>query len=228
MLLPIASLLVPTPPQWLNYQWTIMCNCFLPDPLPRDVWVCENSGKSVWLMSKDREAVGKKCLKPEGPCSPQSPTEVPGRCRWLSRGLWDAVCRKFSLVLFGNKAFALTLIPAYKIGTEDMLVQMGQVIFPPPNGSGQRDNVPWSCHKKFYLFQLFTNSEANSLWFCQEVKLADFTEICEPVADDKKCWSHGEKSLTSKTWIEPATCKVRRVQEGTELCQTFCKSLSPV
>lgn len=67
---------------------------------------------------------------------------MPGRCRWLTGGLRDAVCRKFSLVLFGNQAFALTLGPAYKIGTGDVLVQMGQAIFPPLNNLAQRDNVP--------------------------------------------------------------------------------------
>lgn len=31
--------------------------------------------------------------------------------------------------------------------------------------------------QEFYLFQQFTNSEANFLLLCQEAKLADFTEI---------------------------------------------------
>lgn len=31
--------------------------------------------------------------------------------------------------------------------------------------------------QKFYLFQLFKNSEANFLLRCQEAKVADFTKI---------------------------------------------------
>lgn len=133
MLLSIAPLLVLTPSQWLNYQWTTTCRCFLPVPFPRHVWVwlCQNSGKSVQLMRRKGKLWRRqKCLKPEGPDSIWSLTQVPGKCRWLTGGLWDAACRKFTLVLFGNQAFALTLVPSYKIDTREVLVQMALVARP--------------------------------------------------------------------------------------------------
>jgi len=115
MLLSIASLLVPTPPQQLNYQRTIMCKRFLPSTF---LGMCEfdfvKTQRSLydWKARKRKLWGREKCLKPEGLGSLQSLTEVPGRCWWLTEDLWDAICRKFSLVLFGNQAFALTLVPA--------------------------------------------------------------------------------------------------------------------
>ena len=198
MLLSIASLLVPISPQQLNYQWTFTCKW----SQPLFLGMCEfdfvktQGGLSNWWARKGKLCGREKCLKPEGPGSLQSPTEVPGRCWWLTGGLQDAVCRKFSLVLFGNQAFALTLVPAYKIGTGDLLVQMGQALFPPLNDLAQRDNVPSSCHTKILSLPALHKFWGQFSVTLPRSKICSFhwNKICELVADNKKCWSHREKS----------------------------------